>query len=139
MQPSVIRRPIILGPGEGRSYPCGTMQALFKADGEETGSAYSISEWWLEPNSTGPGAHLHETNDEIFFVIEGRPSLLVGEVWYDVAVGTLVVIPAGTMHDFENRTDVRAGLFNVFIPGGFEQNMPSIVGWFRDNPQPARA
>ena len=134
MQPTANRRPIILGPGAGRTYPCGTMTALFKADGDETGSAYSVSEWWLEARSTGPGAHLHEANDEIFFVIEGRPSLLVGETWHDVGPGTLLVIPAGTMHDFENRTDVRAGLLNVFIPGGFEPNMPSIVDWFRQNP-----
>ena len=37
------------------------------------------------------------------------------------------------MHDFENRTDARAGLFNVFIPGGFEPKMPMIVKWFAEN------
>ena len=29
-------------------------------------------------------------------------------------------IPAGVMHDFENRGAERASAFNVFIPGGFE-------------------
>jgi hypothetical protein len=43
------------------------------------------------------------------------------------------MIPAKTMHDFENRTATPAGLFNVFIPGGFEKNMPSIVQWFREH------
>ena len=37
-------------------------------------------------------------------------------------------------HDFENRTDERVGLLNVFLPGGFEENMPAIVKWFADNP-----
>ena len=35
------------------------------------------------------------------------------------------------MHDFENRTVLRAGALNVFIPGGFESNMPAIVERFR--------
>lgn len=125
---------IVLGPEQGRIYELGKMRAVFKADGAETGDRYSVSEWWLEPHTSGPGAHFHEANDEIFFVIEGRPSLLVGDTWVDAEAGTFLRIPAGTMHDFENRTDARAGLFNVFIPGGFEQNMPSIVDWFRQNP-----
>jgi hypothetical protein len=41
------------------------------------------------------------------------------------------LIPAKTIHDFENRTAAPAGLFNVFIPGGFEKSMPSIVEWFQ--------
>ena len=135
MAASAKRAPIILGPGEGRIYDCGTMSAVFKADGEETGRAYSVSEWWLEPGCDGPGAHSHDANDEVFFVIEGRPSILVGETWHECAPGSSVVIPAGVIHDFANRTESRAALFNVFVPGDFEKNMPSIVEWFRNNPR----
>jgi mannose-6-phosphate isomerase-like protein (cupin superfamily) len=126
--------PIALGPEEGRVYPCGPMTAVFKADGAETGNRYSVSEWWIDPHSDGPGAHSHEANDEIFLVLEGRPSVLVGDTWHEVGPGTMLRIPAGVTHDFANRTGERAGLFNVFIPGGFEENMPKIVEWFRSNP-----
>ncbi len=57
---------IFLSPNGGRTYNMGAMQAVFKADEEETQARYSISEWWLEPHSHGPGAHLHEENDEVF-------------------------------------------------------------------------
>ena len=53
---STGRRPVVLGPGEGRSYPMGRISAVFKADGAETGQLYSISEWWLDPHTKGPGA-----------------------------------------------------------------------------------
>lgn len=33
-------------------------------------------------------------------------------------------------HDFLNRTGERAGVLNVFMPGGFEERMPEIVGWY---------
>jgi len=38
------RKPVILGPGEGRSYPMGRIAAVFKADELETESRYSIAE-----------------------------------------------------------------------------------------------
>jgi mannose-6-phosphate isomerase-like protein (cupin superfamily) len=126
---------IFLGPGEGRTYALGKMRAVFKADEDETLARYSISEWWLEPHTHGPGAHLHEMNDEAFYVLEGTASLLVGEVWVDAGEGSFFLIPAKTIHDFANRSDSNIGLLNFFIPGGFERNMPEIVAWFKNNPQ----
>ena len=52
---SASRSPVVLGPGEGPTYPMGRLSAVFKADGAETGQRYSISEWWLEPHTKGPG------------------------------------------------------------------------------------
>ena len=124
---------IHLPPGGGRSYALGAITAVFKADEAETGARYSVSEWWLEPHAKGPGAHSHEANDEIFYVIEGVASILAGEAWLQAPKGSFLRIPAGTMHDFENRSAARMGLLNVFIPGGFERNMPAIVAWFAGN------
>jgi hypothetical protein len=45
-----------------------------------------------------------------------------------------VLVPGGTTHDFENRSDRRAGLLNFCIPGDFEDEMPAIVQWFADHP-----
>ncbi|SDN09945.1 Cupin domain-containing protein [Kriegella aquimaris] len=125
--------PIFLKTGEGRTYQCGTMKAVFKADENETDDKYSISEWWLEPNSGGPGAHQHEDNDEIFYGIEGTTSIMVGDEWIDVEKGAFLRIPSKTIHDFANRTNEKCGVLNFFIPGGFEKNMPSIVNWFEEN------
>ncbi|WP_442583395.1 cupin domain-containing protein [Mesorhizobium sp. ASY16-5R] len=124
--------PIVLGPDEGRAYAMPAMRAVFKADGAETGNRYSISEWWVEPHSAGPGAHSHAANDEIFYVIEGTAALLVGDRWIDAPRGSFFLIPAGLTHDFANRTGEPMGLFNVFVPGGFETNMPAVVKWFEE-------
>lgn len=124
---------LVLPAGEGRVYNCGTMTAVFKADENETGNRYSISEWWLEPHSGGPGPHQHEDNDEVFYGIEGTTSMLVGDEWIEITKGDFVRIPAKTIHDFANRTGEPSGLLNFFIPGGFERNMPAIVKWFEEN------
>ncbi len=127
------RRPLVLPPGVGRSYSMGRISATFKADGDETARRYSISEWWLEPNTKGPGAHSH-TEDDVFFVLAGTMSFLVGEDWIDAPPGTFVLVPGGVFHDFENRGGVKAGALNISAPGNFEASMPEIVRWFADHP-----
>lgn len=124
---------LILPAGQGRVYDCGTMTAIFKADENETNNKYSVSEWWLQPNSDGPGAHKHEDNDEVFYVLEGSISILIGEEWIVADKGTFLRIPAKTMHDFKNQTDQKAGMLSFFIPGGFERDMPAIVQWFEEH------
>lgn len=126
---------IVLGPGEGRSYPCGPMRAIFKADGEETGSRYSVSEWWVEPDRVGVGPHSHEANEELFYVLRGTMTFLVADRLVDAPAGTFLRIPAGVVHGFENRTAEPAGILNVFIPGGFEERMPDVMAWFEAHPE----
>jgi mannose-6-phosphate isomerase-like protein (cupin superfamily) len=124
------QRVIHLPKGAGRSYALGRMSSVFLADGEETADTYSISEWWLEPGTPGPGPHSHEANDDIFYVLEGRFRFQAGDTFIDAGPGDFLRVPAGVVHDFSNPGDVRAGLLNIYIPGGFEQEMPGIVAWF---------
>ncbi len=128
-----IRQPVVLSPGQGRAYAMGRISAVFKADEEETQSQYSISEWWLDPRTQGPGPHSHD-EDDIFYVLEGVMSILVGDKWYHSTKGSFVLVPGGVTHDFQNRGDVRAGLLNFSSPGPFEPDMPGIVEWFMENP-----
>lgn len=127
------RSAYVLAPGEGRHYPMGRIAAVFKADGDETAHAYSISEWWLEPRTQGPGAHSHP-EDDVFYVIAGTMSFLVGDRWVDAPAGSFVMVPGGTTHDFENRGEVRAGVLNLSTPGSFEPHMPAIAEWFAEHP-----
>ena len=131
--PTSVRDPVVLGPGEGRAYPMGRISAVFKADGAETASRYSISEWWLEPHTQGPGAHSHP-EDDIFYVLEGTMSGRIGEHWTHATKGSFVLVPGGVTHDFQNQGGTRAGVLNLSIPGEFEPHMPEIAQWFRENP-----
>ncbi len=136
MEPT-SREVVLLAPGAGRAYPMGRICALFKADGAETAGRYSISEWSLEPNTQGPGAHSHP-EDDVFYVLEGTMSFLIGDRWAEAPKGSFVLVPAGVIHDFENRGSVRAGVLNFSAPGNFEQHMPDIAQWFHSHP-PGRA
>jgi mannose-6-phosphate isomerase-like protein (cupin superfamily) len=123
---------IVLAAGRGRAYPMGRLAAVFKADGAETEGLYSISEWWLEPRTPGPGAHSHP-EDGVFYVIEGTVSFLVGDSWVDASKGAFVLAPGGVTHDFENRSTDRVGFLNMSAPGNFEPDMPKISRWLSQN------
>jgi mannose-6-phosphate isomerase-like protein (cupin superfamily) len=109
------------------------LSAVFKADGDETGLRYSISEWWLEPHTKGPGGHHHD-EDDVLFVLGGTVHVLVGEQWVEAPAGSFVLVPGGVTHSFENRGDTRSGFLSVSAPGDFESRMPGIADWFRERP-----
>jgi quercetin dioxygenase-like cupin family protein len=121
-----MKTPLFIGPDQGRHYSMGRMSAVFKADGAETQLGYSISEWWLEPNTRGPGAHAHP-DDHVFYIIEGTITVQIAGEWTQAAQRSYVVIPGGTLHDFENRGAAPAGFISINVPGGFEAKMPYIV------------
>jgi mannose-6-phosphate isomerase-like protein (cupin superfamily) len=127
------RRPASGGAGTGRGAGLsdGRLAAVFKADGVETGRMYSISEWWLDPHTKGPGPHTHP-EDDVFYVLAGTISVLVGAEWVEATEGSFVLVPGNMTHDFENRSPERAGMLNVSAPGNFEQHMPGIAQWFTE-------
>jgi len=120
------RKPVIVPPKQGRVYPMGRIRAIFKADGDETAGRYSVSEWWLEPRTRGPGLHAHP-EDHVFYVIAGTLSLRLHDDWSHVTAGSYAVIPGGTPHDFQNRGAVPAGFISFNSPGGFEARMADIA------------
>jgi mannose-6-phosphate isomerase-like protein (cupin superfamily) len=131
--PDDHNQPLILMPGEGRVYHLGPMTAIFKADENETNSAYSISEWWIDPMSEGPAPHQHEDKDQVFYVLEGTINVLVEEKWIEADRGSFIRIPRNTMHTFANRTESKAAMLNIDIPGGFERDLPAMAQWFKEN------
>lgn len=127
------RQAMIIRREQGRRYEMGRMQAVFFADDQETAGRYSISEWWLQPRTTGPGSHAHP-EDHIYYVLTGRLSLLIAGARSEAPQGSYVLIPGGVSHDFENRGDVECGFISLNAPGGFEAKMPDIVAWFALHP-----
>lgn len=131
--PRSAGNPLIVRPGQGRTYDMGRMRAVFYADGAETGHRYSISEWWLEPRTTGPGAHCHP-DDHIFHVLAGTLSLVIDGERSEAPRGSYVLISGGVEHAFENRGTERCGFMSLNAPAGFETKMPAIVAWFANDP-----
>ena len=127
------RKALITRPAQGRVYDMGRMRAVFHADGEETAGRYSLSQWWLQPRTAGPGSHAHD-DDHIYHVLAGTLSVSIDGEWAQASCGSYVLIPGGTPHDFENRGETECSFLCINTPAGFERKMPELVDWFAQNP-----
>ncbi len=81
----------------------------------------------LAPNESGPPAHIHPTQVEVFKVLEGEPEFLVNGKWKKLNPGETVEVPINTIHTFRNIGSSWIKLSNFHIPDmGFEAMMREL-------------
>ena len=120
MEDTTNRSITYVPPGEGKSFwTVGGHMATFKATSEDTGGAYTITEeTW--PPQVGPPPHIHHTQEETFYVLEGEMEFITDGVTTRAAAGSLVRIPRGVLRDYKNVGSEPARVLVLFAPGGFE-------------------
>ena len=89
---------MILGPGEGKMIPVPGHKITHKVSGADTDGAYSLLE--VELDGDGPPQHIHKTEDEAFYVLEGEINVLLGERTIRATTGSFVLIPRGMVLAF---------------------------------------
>src|SRR5215831_15932200 len=109
-------------------YPGGTLTIL--ADGSETGGAFALVESMQIPGGEPP-LHLHEREDELFYVIEGQVSFWGGGVVHHLEAGESIFLPRQVPHAFRVKSKV-ARCLTYIAPAGFED-------WFRMLGKPAES
>ncbi len=114
-----VAEAITRGPGEGKSVWVPGHQVTCKARGEETGGAYSLIDVTI--SGEGPPQHIHQVEDEAFYVLEGEVSVLRGDETISASPGAFVLIPRGTSHTVWNAGSTPAKLLGIFSPPGFEE------------------
>jgi len=62
------------------------------------------------------GADVHEHNDQLLTFVEGLVLAELGDARQEVGPGEIVVVPAGTEHNFTNVGLVPARLYTVYGP-----------------------
>jgi quercetin dioxygenase-like cupin family protein len=107
-------------PGEGKSFwTTGGHMATFKATSEDTSGAYTITEeTW--PPQVGPPPHIHHTQEETFYILEGEMEFITDGITTRANAGSLVRIPRGVLRDYRNVGSEPARVLVLFAPGGFE-------------------
>jgi quercetin dioxygenase-like cupin family protein len=91
----------------------------FKATADTTGGALTVIECEAAPGG-GPPPHVHEHEDESFYVLDGAFELLLGDTIVHAAPGDFVFVPRGTVHRFQNVGAGTGRILILFTPGGLE-------------------
>ncbi len=93
-----------------------------KATGEQTAGALGLIEHLVPPGAGSPW-HVHHSEDESFYVIEGEILFIVGNEQQRITAGpgTFVFGPRDIPHGFTNDGSAPARMLLQVTPAGFEQ------------------
>ena len=88
------------------------------ATGKDTDGQFAL----IEGSGTeggGPPLHVHEYEDELFYVLEGELLVTVGEQQMKLPAGSAAFLPRGIPHTFKVTSPKAKGLI-LISPAGFE-------------------
>ena len=112
-----------LESGGGERLVFGDVTILVRAPGESTGGAFTLFE--EVPPMVDTPLHVHEVEDEVFYVLEGDHVFQVGEEEFRAGPGGLVFAPRLVTHAHRRVIPGMGRLLVLTSPGGFE-------GFFRE-------
>jgi len=92
---------------------------------EATGGAIAVIMAWHKPGE-GPPDHVHYSQDEMFFIVEGTYELTVGDQTSVAGPSTIVFIPRNVVHRFKNIGDTTACMLDWSLPGGQDHYFKAI-------------
>lgn len=102
--------------GGGERLPYAGMELVIRASADSTNGAFGIVE---EIDAVDAPLHVHEREDELFYVLEGRHVFTVGDTEHEAGPGDLVFGPRGIPHA-QRHIDQSGRTLAIFSPGGFE-------------------
>jgi mannose-6-phosphate isomerase-like protein (cupin superfamily) len=107
---------IHVAPGEGKSVWFADELLTFKVDRDQSESV-GIFEDEVPPQSGAP-AHLHRSQDETHYVLEGQFEFVLGERKVNADAGSVVYVPRTMMHAFTNIGKEKGKLLFINTPAG---------------------
>ena len=124
--------------GSGPGYWGPGDQIRFILTGAETGGAFFLAEVLVPPGG-GPPPHIHEREDETFYLLRGTLTIWVGDRTVHASEGDCAHLPRGIVHSFRNTGTETAKMLVTATPAGIEKFFeeacyPAVEG--REPPPP---
>jgi quercetin dioxygenase-like cupin family protein len=78
------------------------------------------------PYGSSPPFHLHRTEDELFYILEGEYRLRIQDQEQRVSPGTIVLLPKGVPHTYRVESARGGRCLTVTVRGDFERFVRAI-------------
>ena len=118
-EPSFTRSGVHRRRGEGKSFWLITDLITFKAVGEDTNGAFTVTEVSAGPD-IGPPPHIHRHADECFHILEGTFEFSLAGEAFTAAAGSFVYLPKGVIHTHKAGGAGPARALVTQVPSGVE-------------------
>lgn len=115
----------VLAPRDGEHFGFLGTLATVKAGDAQTGGAFTLIEQ-VAPPGFRPPPHVHEAEDEAFYVLAGILRVTCDGQRWDAAPGAFVFLPRGVPHAFEVVSPEPARLLQLTVPARFEQFVAEV-------------
>ena len=109
---------IVVRPGEG--VRTGNVEFLGLS---EHSPRMNVSVITMAPNAHGPETHVHEDEDDAFYILDGELTFELGEGDVVAPARTFVLVPPGVEHTFRNDLDRPTRVLNIHAPAGFDRRL----------------
>jgi mannose-6-phosphate isomerase-like protein (cupin superfamily) len=106
------------------SVVAGNLMASVLLSGADTNGTFSLLQMVQRPG-TEPPYHVHEREDEAFYLLEGHVTFMVDGKIIEAYAGDCVFLPRQVPHTFKVRSEIARGLL-ILTPAGFENFFRSI-------------
>jgi quercetin dioxygenase-like cupin family protein len=90
-----------------------------RVSGAQTGGALALADHLAQRGNASP-VHIHDRDDETFFVLDGELRVFAGEEEHPAGPGTVAVLPRRLRHAYVV-TSATARFLTLHTPAGFEQ------------------
>lgn len=107
-------RPYMLKAGEGWIYRQG-IDFTVKAGELQPGRGAAFTEYTTRKGEEPPD-HIHPTEDELFYVLEGELTFRCGGESFDAGAGDFIYLPQGIEHGYTIRSEGPVRLIIVTFP-----------------------
>ncbi len=108
--------PKFIAPGEGHLLTVtGGDQTTSKLTSTDTGDRLSLAEYTVIPNA-GPPLHVHEREDEVFWILEGEVTFWVNNHRIVAKPGACIFAARGVPHTFKNCSTTNAKMILIVTP-----------------------
>ncbi len=126
--PSTGSSAVYVGPAEGQILRMAGQQIITrKVSSEQTGGAYSLFEVAVAPEG-GSQPHVQHREDECFYVLDGEFEFLIEGARIGAGSGSLIYVPKGNLHAFENTGGTTGRMLVSQTPGGVYEGFVKQVG-----------
>jgi quercetin dioxygenase-like cupin family protein len=116
--------PVLVARDGGQHFHFLNTLQTAKLTTEQTNGALTVVEF-IGPRNFGPPLHLHDAEDEMFYILDGELWLSCGDAEAVHGEGAVVWLPRGLPHTFQVRSET-ARVLTVSTPAGFERFVAAL-------------
>ena len=116
-------KPVHIRDGEGERllFP-GAIELTILIPGLASNGAFAVFEDIVQPG-VGPPRHIHRSQDEVFFVLDGTFDIEIDGQLFHARAGDVAYVPRGAVHAFKNVGSEAGRLRYTFTPAGNTEAM----------------